>query len=232
MATLLELRNRVYGYLNDLQSSTAFTGSGDRYPSYILNSIINDSMRHYTNLLNSNYQGYLSTEISINLVANQNEYLLPASFRSPIYDIRRILNQTNYPLYPVENYHFPTDLTPTPNNSWLPGYAIRGQNIWFNLYPTSNESNAVSIRFQAKVDPLVGDADPLINQLYDAEDCIVLRAVVRALQAKDVTGALKSITGWKEELRDAEVTFWTQVGNRYIKLDKPIPSAYADEIYI
>lgn len=233
-ATLLELRNRVYSYVNDLQSLTAFTGSGDRYPAYIVNSVINDAIRHYVKILNANYQGYLSTEITISLVANVNEYALPVGFRSPIYDIRRTINQVDYPLMACESYHYATTTVATPNEVWLPSYAIRGQNIWFSVRPTSNEADAVRIRFQQKVAPLTTDSGAtgtLIDQLYDAEDCIVIRSVVRLLQAKDVTGALKSITGWKEELRDVEAAFWLQVGNRYMKLERPIPTTYNDEFY-
>lgn len=233
-ATLLELRNRVYSYLNDLQSLTTFTGSGDRYPSYVVNSVINDSIRHYVKVLNANYQGYLSNEITLSIVANVNEYALPSTFRSPIYDIRRTINQIDYPLTATESYHYTIATVPTPNEIWLPSYAIRGQNIWFSLYPTSNEADAVRIRFQRKVTPLTTDGGAtgtLIDELYDAEDCIVIRSVVRLLQAKDVTGALKSITGWKEELRDVEAAFWLQVGNRYMKLERPVPVTYGDDFY-
>lgn len=231
-ATLEELRNRVYGYLNDLQSPTAFTGQGDRYPAYIVNSTLNDAIRHYVKLLNSNYQGYLSAEVSIDLLASVNEYALPSAFRSVVYDVRRTINNVDYPLTQCESYLYPVDLTPVPNESYLPAYALRGPNIWFNQFPVSPETGAIVIRFQEKVAPLVADGDELPDQLYDMEDCVVIRTVVRLLQAKDVTGALKSVTGWKEEMRDVETAFWTQVANRYIRPDRPAPIAYSDELYI
>lgn len=231
-ATQLELRNRIYGYLNDLQSTTVFTGAGDRFPAYVVNSVINDTIRHYVNLLNGNYQGYLSTTLSFNVLASVRDYDLGATFRSPIYAVRRTINQVNYPLTPFQDLLTAIDLTPIPNTIWLPSYYLEGNHIVFNQFPESAEVGAFTVRFQGKVAPLVVDADPLPDTLYDMEDCAVLRSVLRLLRAKDVSGALKAVTGWKEELLDAEAVFWSQVGNRYVRPDRPIPIQYPDEIFI
>ena len=63
-----------------------------------------------------------------------------------------------------------------------------------------------------------------------AEDCIALKTAMRMLRAKDVSGALKNITGWGQELKEAERAFFMQVGNRYVKPDKPNP-VEVDQIY-
>lgn len=231
-ATLLELRNRVYGYLNDLQSTSAFTGAGDRYPAYVVNSVINDAIRHYVKILNANYQGYLSVTNNYNIVALQTDYDLGATFRSPIYEVRRTINQVSFPLTPFQDLLIPIDQTPIPNDIWLPSYFLKGNFISFNMVPNSNETNGFSVRFQGKVAPLTADGNQLPDALYDLEDCVVLRSVVRLLQAKDVTGALKSVGGWREELTETEAAFWQQVGNRYTRPDKPIPIEYSDEFYI
>lgn len=231
-ATLLELRNRVYGYLNDLQSTSSFTGAGDRYPAYVVNSAINDSLIHYVKILNSNFQGYLYTSLSINILANVREYSLGPTFRSPIYEVRRTINQVSFVLTPFQENLIPIDTTPIPNSIWLPSYSLRQNNIIFNMFPDSNETGGVTVHFQGKVTRLAADGTELPDTLYDLEDCIVIRSVIRLLQAKDVTGALKSIGGWRQEIVEAETAFWQQVGNRYTRPDKPIPIEYNDEFYI
>jgi len=231
-ATLLQLRNRVYGYLNDLQSLTTFTGAGDRFPAFVVNSVINDAIKHYVKVLNANYQGYLRTSVIIDLVAGQRRYTLGPTFRSPIYEVRRTINQIDFPIFPFQDYTIPIDQTPVPNDIFLPSYFLDQNFIVFNMIPQQNETAAVTIYFQGKVLDLTFDSTPLPDTLYDLEDCVVLKTVIRLLQGKDVSGALKSITGWKEELKEAEVAFWQQVGNRYVQHDKPIPIEYSDEFYV
>lgn len=229
-ATLLTLRNRVLYDLNDNQN--AVTGTGDRYKTPQLNSIINQCIRYYANMLNSCYQGYLNDVILLNLVANQVSYSLGASFRSPIYDIRRTLNQVNYPLFPFTPYNTVLSTIPVPNAIWTPTFWLEGQNIVFSYPPQSDETAAVVIKYQKKLPELVADNNQLDDQLYDAEDCIVLRSAIRALKAKDVSGALKDISGWESELMASERTFMMQVGNRYVKPDRPIPTTYTDDYLV
>jgi len=231
-ATLLQLRNRVYGYLNDLQSLTSFTGDGDRFPKFVVNSVLNDSLKHYVKVLNANYQGYLRVSVVINLIANVKRYYLGPDFRSPIYEVRRTINQVDFPVFPFQDYTIAIDTTPVPNDIYLPSYFLEQNYIVFNGYPQRDEAGAFTVYFQGKAPVLPLDGTELPDSLYDLEDCIVLKTVIRMLQGKDVSGALKSITGWKEELKEAEIAFWQQVGNRYVQHDKPIPIQYSDEFFI
>ena len=97
----------------------------------------------------------------------------------------------------------------------------------FSSYPATNELAAVTVEHQMKPTDLPTDTTALNDQFYDAEDCIILRATIFALKSKDVSGALKNIGGWESELRNSEKVFFSQVGNRYVKPDHPIP---ADEL--
>lgn len=219
-STLLELRTQVLINLNDLQNSV--TGIGDRYTSVALNSIINSAVRHYTKHLNSFYQGYLSTDLPINILANTNTYALANTFRTPIYEARRTIGTTNYYLNPIHTYNSLISTIAISNEEWVPSYHLEGMNIVFSMYPASNETAAVVLKHQTKVAALTTDVSTVNDQLYEAEDCIVLKATVQALKTKDVSGALKNISGWESELEIAERAFFTQVGNRYVKPDRPI----------
>lgn len=228
-ATLLELRIRVLDGLNDLQDEVA--GTGERYTKSSLNRTINGSIRHYCNHLNTFYQGYMSNTLSVNAIANTRSYALPSTFRTPIYEIRRTVNQLDVPLSPRQLYNFVVSTDSVPNESWFPCYELQGTTIVFSSAPMSNETSAVTIRHQKKLTDLATDVSILDDQLYDAEDCIVFRSIVMALRAKDVSGAFKNIEGWEGQLVDAERVFFAQVGNRYVKPDIPIPTQELYDYY-
>lgn len=227
--TLLDLRNRVLVMLNDLQD--AITGTGDRYKTQNLNITINAVMHHYERLLNSNYQGFLNTTVVINILANVTTYALGSTFRSPIYEVRRTIQNVDYSLNPVLTYNATLYTVPVSNEIWIPSFHLEGNNIVFSYLPQSDEAGAVTVKFQKKLLDLALDVDTLDDQLYDAEDCIVIKSAIRALKAKDVSGALKNIGGWEKELTEAERAFFQQVGNRYVKPDRPIPVQYDDGVY-
>lgn len=220
-ATLLELRNQVLVNLNDLQDP--ITGEGDRYKVPNLNIQINGVVQQYVRLLNSNYQGYLNAEIAVDITAGDTAYDLGSDFRSPIYQVRRTINNVIFYQNPISTYNAILSTQTVPNVSWCPSYHLEGNFIVFSYPPQDDEMAASIVQYQGKVPDMVMDSDELNDQLYDAEDCIVIRSTLRALKAKDVSGALKNITGWEKELIDAERAFYQQVGNRYVKPDKPIP---------
>lgn len=228
-ATLLQLRVGVLDNLNDLQNEPA--GTGDRYKLSALNRAINRSIRHYANKLNAFFQGYLTGTITLDILSGVNSYALGTSFRSPIYQVRRTVNNVDYYLNPIYPYNqiIATDLI--PNTEWLPSHWLEGNTIFFNMYPASNETGAVVIKHQYKLVDLSLDTSALDDQLYDAEDCIMLRATIAMLKAKDVSGAFKNISGWEGQLKDAEAVFFSQVGNRYVKPDKPLPVDTIQDYY-
>lgn len=221
-ATLLELRIRVLDGLNDLQDEVA--GTGERYTKSSLNRTINRSMKHYCNHLNTFYQGYLRTSLTINALANTRSYALPSTFRSPIYEVRRTINTLNVPLKPRHLYNFTIPTDPIPNDAWIPCYELQGNTLVLSSAPMSNETAALTLDHQAKLADLATDVSTLDDQLYDAEDCIVIRTIVMMLRAKDVSGAFKNIEGWEGQLADSERVFFAQVGNRYVPPDVPIPT--------
>lgn len=214
MTTLLDLRTRVLGYLNDPVV--------ERYNVPSVNSAINDAMIHYQRILQSNYQGYLSTNYSLDVISGQKTYALSAAFRSPVYQVRRTIQLTDYFLDPFIPYNVLLDTNTVDNSSWLPFWYLEGNSITFSTAPASNETGAVIIKHQEKLTRLSIDASPLNDQMYDAEDCIVLKATIRLLKSKDVSGAFKDIGGFRDELKEAENSFWSQVGNRYVKPDRPL----------
>lgn len=224
MATRLDLRIAVLDHLNDLQDATA--GLGERYDSSALNRAINNSIRHYANLLNSFYQGYLNTSFTIDALAGVASYATPATFRSPIYEVRRVISGTDIdvPLNPVHPYKYILSTISQPNNTWYPTYHLEGPNIIFSSAPTSDEIGAFTVKHQKKITDLVLDTDSLDPELYDAEECIAIYATIIALRAKDVSGAFKNIEGWEGQLRECERAFFMQVGNRYVRPDQPIPT--------
>lgn len=228
-ATLLELRQRILVQLNDYQVTSFATGNGDRYKIPMINQTINDVVRFYEKKLNQFYQGYFSVTLPLNVTANVPFVTLPATFRSPIYEVRRIVNQTNYVLDVCQPYMFDRTTQSIPNDSWLPGYWLEGRNLMFTAAPAASQVGAVLVRFQRKLLPLVTDGTELDDELYDAEGCIVTRASCRLLKAKDVSGAIKDISGWERELADDESAFFAQAGRRYVKQDKPIPYYDAEE---
>lgn len=224
MATLLDLRIVVLDHLNDLQDATS--GTGERYGSDALNRSINNAIRHYANHLNSFYQGYLSTSYTIDALAGVATYATPAAFRSPIYEVRRIIAGTNIdvPMNPVHPYQYILPTVLQPNNSWYPDYHLEGTNLIFSSAPTSDETGAFTVKHQKKITPLAMDTDPLDAELYEAEECIAIYATILALRAKDVSGAFKNIEGWEGQLKECEKAFFMQVGNRYIRPDRPVPT--------
>lgn len=225
-STLLTLRNRVLYELNDNQN--AVTATGDRYKTPQLNSIINQVIKFYGNMLNSNYQGYLSVDLPLSILANVSRYNLGSVFRSPIYQIRRQIDEVIYYMEPFTPYNAVLSTVAVPNAGWVPTFWLEGTYINFSYPPQADEVNACTIKYQKKLTELVSDVSELDDELYDAEDCIVLRATIRALKSKDVSGALKNVAGWEKELAEAERVFMMQVGNRYVKPDRPIPTSYSD----
>lgn len=215
--------------LNDLQDPVL--GTGDRYKILNLNQTINDVIHHYERLLNSLYQGYLSIDLPINLVSGQSIYPLPSTFRSPIYEIRRTINDINYYINPVHTYNAVLSTTPVANSQFLPSYHLEGNSLVVSYPPESNETAGLILKHQLKLLNLILDTDQLNDQLYDAEDCVVIKSAIRALKAKDVSGALKNIAGWESELGLAESAFFMQVGNRYVKPDRPIPIQYMSDFF-
>lgn len=225
-ATRLQLRKDVLILLNDLQDETLATG--DRYKPTHLNNTINNVIRHYVNKLNQFYQGYLKSSLTVNVLASTSSYALGASFRSPIYEVRRTLNSMDLPLAPFNPYEVAVSTTPVPNAAWLPSYHLDGNNLVFNAPPASDEASAIRVYYQTKPTDMSSDTDALDDQLYDAEDCIKIRTAMRLLRAKDVSGAFKNIDGWRSELNDAEAAFFTQVGSRYVRPEVPIPVEDSD----
>ncbi len=217
-STLLELRIRVLGMLNDLEDPN--TGLSGRYNLTIVNGVINDCIVHYANLIRMHYQGYLKSSVSIDVLASVNSYSLGSSFRSPIYEVRRTIDNIDRPLMVCPPYNKAFDLTPVDNASWWPDYYLEGNNIVFTSYPASDESNAVTVKFPFKPTRLVLDTDALDDQLYDAEDAIVVRSVYRLLLSKDVSGAFKNIDGWRSQMTEADKVLMISVGNRYLSNEK------------
>jgi len=224
MVTRLDLRILVLDHLNDLQDAT--TGTGERYDASALNRAIDASIRHYANRLNSFYQGYLSTSYSIDALVGVNSYATPTTFRSPIYEVRRIVTGTdvNVPLRPVHPYNYLLTTVNKPNSVWYPTYHLEGPNLIFSSPPDTDEVGAFTVKHQKKITSLTTDIMELDAELYDAEECICIYATIIALRAKDVSGAFKNISGWEGQLRVCEQAFFMQVGNRYIRPDQPIPT--------
>ena len=215
--------------LNDLYDET--NAIGELYSVTACNQSLNDCIFHYAKVLESLYQGYLSTDVVINLLANVTTYNLGPTFRSPIYYVKRTLQQVIYNLFPFHTYLANKSTVPVPNNSFLPTYEMEGNNMVFSYPPAEDEPNAIIVKFPKKLVPLVGNNDPLDDQLYDAEDCIIMRSALRLQRSKDVSGALKNTAGWTQELQESEKAFFLQVGNRYIKQDVPIPTPFEDYAY-
>lgn len=228
-ATLLELRKGVLIHLNDLQDSALATG--DRYKPVPLNSTINDVVNYYARQLDMFYQGYLHSEISINLVANQTVYPLGATFRSPVYQIRRTRADSlvDVPLWPRMTYESVISTVAVPNQDYYPSCELRGNSLVLSAPPSDAETAAIVVSFPKKMTVLVNDSDALDDQLYDAEDCIKLRTAIRMLRAKDVSGALKGISSYETELKASDASFFTQIGNRFVRPDQPIPTT--DDAY-
>ena len=224
MTTLLDLRIAVLDCLNDLQDETA--GLGERYSKPSLNRAINDSIRHYANHLNSFYQGYLSSDYSVDVVAGTSSYAMPATFRSPIYEVRRTIvgSNINVPLRPVHPYKYMLTTQYQPNSTWYPDYWLEGNTLMLSSAPDTNETGALLVKYQKKLVALTTDVSVLDAQLYEAEECIAIYAAIKALRAKDVSGAFKNIEGWEGQLKECERTFFMQVGNRYVRPDQPIPT--------
>jgi hypothetical protein len=223
-STLLELRQEVLVYLNDIGELNTATPS--RYSVPALNLCINKSIHYYERQLNQFYQGYLSETISVDLLASTKSYALGSAFRSPVYEVRRTISNFDYYLDAFIPYYQVMSDEAVPNESWLPTYTLEGNSIVFAYPPVSNETAGVRVKSQKKLVELSADGDELDDQLCDAESCIAIRAAMRALRAKDVSGAFKNIDGWGEELKQEEASFMTQVGNRYVKPSRPIPCNY------
>jgi len=228
METLLDLRIAVLDHLNDLQDASA--GLGERYGKDALNRAINSAIKHYANQLNSFFQGYLSTSYSIDALSGVRAYATPATFRSPIYELRRQIVGTDIdvPLRPVHPYKHVLITTNQPNSSWYPSYYLEGPNLVFTSAPAADEAGAFTVKHQKKIDRLALDTDELDREMYEAVECISIYAAILALRAKDVSGAFKNIEGWEGQLKECERIFFMQVGNRYVMPDKPIP-VYDDE---
>lgn len=218
-ATLLELRRRVLENLNDLTDEVAV--SGDRYATTTVNSKINEAAEFYVKEIARFFQGYLRSTISIDLVALQDIYPLGPTFRGPVYQVRRVINEIDYPLFPKQSYHSVMMTQEVPNDQWLPTYELFGNSIKFSSVPSSAELGAVVVSHPMRYTKLVVDTDALDDQLYETEDCVALRATKRLLQTKDVSGALKNIVGWNDELKESELSLWRLISDRYVIPDKP-----------
>jgi len=229
-ASLYQLRLNTFVNLNDVSNVLAATA--ERYRVDFANIVINNALQHYVKILNANYQGYLSRDYSLDLLANVREYTLDSTFRTPVYEVRRTINQVNFFLDEFASYNQIVSTVPVPNEEWIPTWHLEDQRIVFNMFPAANEIAGVIIKHQKKVTPLVTDTDEIGDDLYELEDCVVLKSTIRLLRAKDVSGALKGISSWETELKEAEAALWMQAGKRHVKPDRPIPIAIEDNFYI
>lgn len=176
--TLAQLRTRVREKVDE--ATAVF------WTDTVIDSQINESYRYYWAFIIKAHEGYFTKTANISFDANAaGEYALPSDyFKTRL--LSRLLSNEKVPLRYHERYEISISKTLGNSTYNLPSYRFRGNNIVFEPAPDFKETNAVEheyVRLLTELSAAVG-VDSEFPAL--AEDCIVLRAVIKCKEIEEM----------------------------------------------
>lgn len=209
MSTLLQLRTRVRYNLGEV------TGE-QRFKNVSINANINEAYQQYQLDLIESGEGDFLTLTTINFVANQANYALPADWVKTERIERQLSDGSKRPLrYDKRMYR------PNPSNIaysgdfYRPTYRYRNRDIIFEPTPQVAETAACTHEYYA-LQPIMGDdtQSPAAGFIEPWQTMLVLYATIAELEGKDAIGGVADIATFRARLEQAETKFRDSLENR------------------
>ena len=173
MSSLAALRTRVREKVDE--DTAAF------WSETLINNQLNESYRFYWTFILKAFEGYFATTSYISFDANSaGEYSLPSNCLK-VRLVQRCLQNENVPLRYWEIFDATVSKNIAQSTYNLPTYRFRGSKIVFEPAPDFSETNAILLEYLKGPTAMDGttDADTEFAALPMAEDCVVLRAVIK-----------------------------------------------------
>lgn len=170
-STLAQLRTRVREKVDE--DTAAF------WSDAVVNNQLNESYRHYWAFILKLHEGYFTKISNISFNGNADgEYSLPSDFFKAK-TVSRILSSEKVPLAYRERYDASVSKTLGNSTYNFPTYRFRGDKIRFEPAPDFSETNAVELEYTKVLTDLSASVDIDSEFPALAEDCVVLRAVIK-----------------------------------------------------
>lgn len=180
MANLGQLRTRVRSYLDAPASNDSYWSDAE------LNEWINQSYFYYYMWIGETYDGYFAKDITIDLVANQAKYQLPADFWK-VRLLERIYSTSTVPLFLFDRMEA-VNITSGAgfSNVFQPTYRFEGNYIVIEPTPDVSITDGLRLEYLSTPIRMNVDADTPDTDFKDFwQETIVLRAVICAKQKEE-----------------------------------------------
>lgn len=187
---------------------------GEYFPAVEIKRAISDCFRYYTLRLIKGGEGYFETTTTLDLTANT-EYISLAGLTPSFLSVSVLWRKLSTGYKPLKHneqrYKFISTIGVGSGDTYIPEYRFRGTNLILTPAPIASETDALKLDYvyiptfpnYLSADSYTFDASfPTIFELN-----VKLRAAIKLLETKDVTGGLSDIATLRAELADADQTF-------------------------
>jgi len=227
MSTLAQLRQRVRYNIGEP------TGQ-QRFSNVSIDANINEAYQQYQLDLIESGEGDFLVRTTINIVANQANYALPAGWVKT----ERIEKQLSYGTRPLfmdkRLYSTNPNLYTYTGDLYLPTYRYRNREIIFEPTPQSSQANGIIHEYYALQPVLTADGDsPVAGFIEPWQTMLVLYATIAELEGKDAIGGVSDIATFRARLEKAETKFYDSMEQRSESPQQvePYGEVYTDYIY-
>lgn len=201
MSTLVQLRTRVRYNLGEVTGQQRFSDAS-------INANINEAYQQYQLDLIESGEGDFLTRTTINLVANQANYALPADWVKT----ERLERQLTFGTKPLYNdkrlYAINPSYAVFSGDVYIPTYRYRNREIIFEPTPQVSEAAGIIHEYYALQPILAADnATPATGFIEPWQTMLVLYATIAELEGKDAIGGVSDIATFRARLEKAEQKF-------------------------
>jgi hypothetical protein len=190
------------------------TALGQLYSVSDIKQAIGDSYRYYVMWLIENGAGYFETTTDLDITANV-ETISLADLGPPFWKvslIEKYVTNGRVPLVPYERrYKFLSTIGVGSGNTYIPTYKFRGLSLVLEPPPGASETDSIRLDYVYIPDFPVSSSDNSFEfeeqfpSTYEVN--VVLRACVKLLEEKDVSGGLSDISSFRTELIALDKSF-------------------------
>jgi len=178
MSTLAQLRTRVREKVDE---DTAVFWSDT-----LINNQLNEGYRYYWAFIIKLFEAYFAKTDYISFDANSaGEYSLPSDFFK-MRLVERIIGTQRTPLKYFERYDNTIAINLAQSTYNFPSYRFRGNKLVFEPAPDYSETNAVQIEYIRTLADLSASQDVDSEYPSLAEDCMILRAVIKCKSVEEM----------------------------------------------
>jgi len=208
MSTLAQLRSRVRFNLGEVNSEQRFFNES-------INNHLNEGYQQYQLKLMENGEGDLAVVVNVDLVANQEAYLVPDDWVK-MRKLSRVTTFGTTPLRTFERIEQPNVTVSGNSGDWyLPTYRMRGRFFILEPYPTFSQTSGLIQEYYALKPALTADGQsPDIGFIEPWQSMMVLWATIAELEGKEAVGGVADISTFRDRLDRMEQMFIDSMNNR------------------